>query len=99
MSKQNSQSNENSKDYLAIRVFTLVLLLLLVSAIYLVRTTKKGTFDNSLRVSSGSSGVFIAGIGRYDGEYVIGKPYAEKSFCVSQHKPNASAYGCRNLWQ
>lgn len=49
MSKQNSQSNENSKDYLAIGVFTVVLLLLIVSAIYLVRTTKKGTFDTSLR--------------------------------------------------
>lgn len=49
MSKQNSQSNENSKDYLAIGVFTVVLLLLIVSVIYLVRTTKKGTFDTSLR--------------------------------------------------
>ncbi|MCG6916334.1 MAG: tetratricopeptide repeat protein [Deltaproteobacteria bacterium] len=49
MSKQNSQSNENKKDYLAIGVFTVVLLLLTVSTIYLVRTTKKDTFNYSFR--------------------------------------------------
>jgi tetratricopeptide (TPR) repeat protein len=46
MIKQNRQSKANSKDYLAIGVFTAVLLLLIVSAIYLIRTTKKDTFDN-----------------------------------------------------
>ena len=49
MSKQNGQSNEHSKDYLAIVVFTVVLLLLIVSAIYLVRTTKKDNFNTSFK--------------------------------------------------
>lgn len=52
MNKQNSQSNGNSKDYLAIGVFTVVLLLLVVSAIYLIRTTKNEPFDNSFKTVS-----------------------------------------------
>jgi len=52
MNKQDSQNKENSKDYLAIGVFTVVALLLIVSAIYLIRTTKKDTFDNPFKTVS-----------------------------------------------
>ena len=52
MNKQDSQNKENSKDYLAIGVFTVVLLLFIVSAIYLIRTTKKDTFDNPFKTVS-----------------------------------------------
>ena len=52
MNKQDSQNKGNSKDYLAIGVFTVVLLLFIVSAIYLIRTTKKDTFDNPLKTVS-----------------------------------------------
>jgi tetratricopeptide (TPR) repeat protein len=52
MNKQDSHSKENSKDYLAIGVFFVVLLLLIVSAIYLIRTTKKDTFDNPFKTVS-----------------------------------------------
>jgi tetratricopeptide (TPR) repeat protein len=52
MNKQDSQNKGNSKDYLAIGVFTVVLLLLIVSAIYLIRTTKKDTFDNPFKTVS-----------------------------------------------
>jgi tetratricopeptide (TPR) repeat protein len=52
MNKQNSQNNGKPKDYLAIGVFTVVLLLLVVSAIYLIRTTKKATFDNPFKTVS-----------------------------------------------
>jgi len=52
MNKQDSHSKENSKDYLAIGVFFVVLLLLIVSAIYLIRTTTKDTFDNPFKTVS-----------------------------------------------
>jgi len=52
MNKQDSQSKGNSKDYLAIGVFSVVLLLLIVSAIYLIRTTKKDAFDNPFKTVS-----------------------------------------------
>jgi len=52
MNKQDSQNKGNSKDYLAIGVFTVVLLLFIVSAIYLIRTTKKDTFDNPFKTVS-----------------------------------------------
>jgi len=52
MNKQDSQNKGNSKDYLAIGVFTVVLLLFIVSAIYLIQTTKKDTFDNPFKTVS-----------------------------------------------
>jgi tetratricopeptide (TPR) repeat protein len=52
MNEQDSQNIGNSKDYLAIGVFTVVLLLFIVSAIYLIRTTKKDTFDNPFKTVS-----------------------------------------------
>ena len=45
MNKQDGQKQRNSKDYLAIGVFTIVFLLLAASVVYLILTTKKSTFD------------------------------------------------------
>jgi tetratricopeptide (TPR) repeat protein len=52
MKKQDNQHRENSKDYLAIAVFTVVLLLLVASVVYLIQTTKKDSFDNTFKTVS-----------------------------------------------
>ena len=52
MNKQDGQKKVNSKDYLAIGVFAVVLLLLVASVVYLILTTKKGTFDSSFQTVS-----------------------------------------------
>ena len=40
-------------------------------------------FINFFGVSSGSTTIFIAGFGGYDGKYAVGEPHAEKPFCLS----------------
>ncbi len=52
MNEQQDQIRGNSRDYLAIGVFTVVLLLLIVSAIYLIRTTNKDAVDNPFKTVS-----------------------------------------------
>jgi tetratricopeptide (TPR) repeat protein len=52
MKKQDNQHNENSKDYLAIAVFTVVLLLFISSVVYLIQTTKKDSYDNTFKTVS-----------------------------------------------
>ena len=49
MTKQDGQKKGNSKDYLAMGVFTVVLLLLVASVVYLTLTTNKGAFDDPLQ--------------------------------------------------
>lgn len=47
---QNHRNNGNSRDYLAIGVFVAVLIIFIVSAVYLLQTTKKETTDNPLKI-------------------------------------------------
>ena len=48
----NRLNNGNSKDYLAIGVFLAVLAILVVSAVYLVKTSEEGAFANPLKTVS-----------------------------------------------
>jgi tetratricopeptide (TPR) repeat protein len=52
MNRQDNQHKENSKDYLAIAVFTVVLLLFIISVAYFIRTTKKDSLDNTFKTVS-----------------------------------------------
>jgi tetratricopeptide (TPR) repeat protein len=52
MNKQDNHHKENSKDYFAIAVFTVVLLLFIASVVYLVQTTKKDSLDNTFKIVS-----------------------------------------------
>jgi tetratricopeptide (TPR) repeat protein len=52
MNKQDGQKKGNSKDYLAIGVFTVVFLLFVASVVYLMLTTKKSTFDSPFQTVS-----------------------------------------------
>ena len=52
MREQDSQHKENPKDYLAIVVFIVVLLLFIASSVYLIQTTKKDSFDNTFKTVS-----------------------------------------------
>lgn len=52
MNEQHGQNKGNSRDYLAIGVFAVVLLVLIVSAIYLTQTTKTDAFDNPFETVS-----------------------------------------------
>jgi len=49
MNKEPRDNNENTKDYLAIGAFTVVLLLLITSVVYLIQTGKKDAFDNPFK--------------------------------------------------
>jgi len=52
MKKEDSRNTGNSKDYLAIGVFTFVLLFFIASVVYLIQTTKKDSFKNSFKIVS-----------------------------------------------
>lgn len=52
MNEQDSQNIGNSKDYLAIGVFTVVLLLLIATVVYFIQTTKKNAFDHPFKIAS-----------------------------------------------
>ena len=52
LDNQNLQNDGNSQDYLAMGVFFAVLVILIVSALYLVKTSEEGTFANPLKTVS-----------------------------------------------
>lgn len=52
MNKQDSPHKGNSKDCLAIGVFTVVLLLIIASVVYLIQTTKKDDFAKPFKMVS-----------------------------------------------
>ena len=52
MNKQVIEKKENSRDYLAIGAFLVVLLILITSVVYLIQTGKKDAFDNPFKIVS-----------------------------------------------
>lgn len=52
MNKQDGQNKGNSKDYLAVGVFTVLLLLLVASIVYLIQTGKKDDFGDPFKTVS-----------------------------------------------
>ena len=52
MNKQVIEKKDNSRDYLAIGAFLVVLLILITSVVYLIQTGKKDAFDNPFKIVS-----------------------------------------------